>query len=118
MTAHGPNGGLIHSSPSNPKQTAYNAIALLLDIKAEQNNVTIFDDIILTFFTAFTRFFRALLTFELNVIVITNHDRSNKAFFEISMNFTSGLRRGGTYRNSPSANFFDPCSEVSLQVKY
>ena len=76
-----------------------------LHVKTEVHHVAIFDDVFLAFQTPFTRFLGTGLTFELDEVVVRDHLGTNKAFFEVGVDHTGGLRGGSTYFYSPGTNF-------------
>ena len=63
-----------------------------LDVEQEVHHIAIFHDVVFTFSTHFTGFFRALFAFVGNEVFISDGLRADKTFFEVGVDLTGCLR--------------------------
>ena len=76
------------------------------------NHVAVLHNVFLAFRTNFAFFFCSSNRTEGNENFPINNVCTNKAFFEIGMDFTCGLRGFRTIYNRPSASFLFTCGKI------
>ena len=72
------------------------------------HDITVLYDVILAFQTQFSSLFCTMLPPVADEVVVSDHLGANKALLEISVNFSGGLRRGGTDVRRPGTDLFYP----------
>jgi hypothetical protein len=103
----------MHETCLNIEQ--FSLLQSVLNVETEVDNITIFDDVLLTLKASATGSFSALLTFVLNVIVITDCLSADEAFFEVGVDHAGGLWGGCSLFDGPGADFFYACGKVGMQ---
>ena len=76
-----------------------------LDVKSEQDDVAVFNDIVAAFLTHFTGFFGADLAVTANIIVKGDDFSADKAAFKIGMDYGGGLWGFHARRDRPGPGF-------------
>src|SRR5689334_11923253 len=89
--------------------------ATFLDVEAEQDHVSIVDDVFLALEAHLSRLFCSLLAAAGDVVVVTDHFRPDEAALEVGMNHAGGPRSGVATVDRPRPHLFRSGREISLQ---
>src|SRR5690349_9128320 len=89
--------------------------ATFLDVEAEQDHVSIVDDVFLALEAHLSRLFCSLLAAAGDVVVVTDHFRPDEAALEVGMNHAGGPRSRVAAVDCPRPHLFRSRREISLQ---
>ena len=73
-------------------------------VKSEEDNISIFNNVILSFLNILSLGFDSLLVSQLHQILVTHDFCTNKAFLEVSVNGSGCLRSFSKFADSPTSD--------------
>src|ERR1700722_17298377 len=89
--------------------------AEISDVEAEQQHVTVLDDVLLALDAQLARVARAGLAVQRDVVVVSDRFAGDEAALEVLVYDGGGLWRFGTRGDGPGARFFRTAGEISDQ---
>ena len=90
---------------------------MVSDVKSEMDDVAFLYAVVLAFEAPFARFFCASFAMVTDKVVVGDDFGADEAAFEIGVDDTGSLRRGGVFRHGPGAYFFDAGGEVGAEAE-
>src|SRR5699024_3404249 len=111
-----------HQPPPSPTKKLRNlkidsAALIILNVKSEVNDVSVFHNVIFTFKADFPRFFRFCFITRCHKVIVADGLSTDKSFLEIGMNNSGTFRSRHAFFKCPGSDFLHSCSEVCCQTK-
>ena len=89
-----------------------------LNVELEVDHITVFNDVFLAFHSEFPGFFYLGFRAKSKEVVTVIDFGLNKPTLKVRVNHPGGLRSFGAFWESPGANFFNTCGEVSAHIEH
>src|SRR5438034_3114533 len=87
------------------------------DVEPEVDHVAIAYDVVLSFQSHLSGFFRALLAFAGDVVRVGDHFGADETALEVGVDHARGLRRRGADWDGPGVRFLRPSGEIGLKAE-